>query len=102
MRTCIVSAVTLMLLAPLCAWGKIGGGDIVFQVSGKAGVLYSHDDHVMKFGIKCKECHYKIYSTVEGHKKTTMAAMEKGESCGVCHDGKRAFGVNTGCVKCHR
>ena len=32
--------------------------------------------------------------------QVSMAAMEKGKSCGACHNGKKAFAVAE-CTKCH-
>lgn len=102
MKTLIGWVVLVMLLAPFSAWGKVGGGDILFRLTGAANVVFSHETHVGQGGVKCRECHYRIYTTVEGHKKATMADMEKGESCGTCHNGKRAFDVKKDCVKCHK
>jgi c(7)-type cytochrome triheme protein len=34
-------------------------------------------------------------------KHATMKQMEKGKSCGACHDGKRAFALDD-CTKCHK
>jgi c(7)-type cytochrome triheme protein len=31
-----------------------------------------------------------------------MAEMEKGKSCGACHDGKTAFATTANCAKCHK
>jgi c(7)-type cytochrome triheme protein len=31
----------------------------------------------------------------------SMSQMEKGLSCGSCHDDKTAFSVKSNCVKCH-
>jgi c(7)-type cytochrome triheme protein len=31
-----------------------------------------------------------------------MAQMEKGRTCGACHDGKRAFSVAGNCGNCHK
>jgi len=33
-----------------------------------------------------------------------MAEMEKGQSCGSCHNGQAAFGVKdkADCTKCHK
>jgi c(7)-type cytochrome triheme protein len=28
--------------------------------------------------------------------------MEKGRSCGACHDGKAAFSVKANCASCHK
>lgn len=98
----IALGVLVMLVMPFAAWGTIGGGDIFFHPEGAGDVLYSHDIHVGKLGIKCKECHYLIFHTVATHEKKTMADMEKGLSCGTCHNGKRAFDVKAkNCTKCH-
>jgi c(7)-type cytochrome triheme protein len=29
------------------------------------------------------------------------ATMEKGEQCGMCHDGKKAFALDEDCTFCH-
>lgn len=83
------------------AWGKIGGGDITFQLTGASNVTFSHDAHVAKHKQKCGDCHYRIYTTTAQRKDVTMAAMQKGQSCGVCHNGQRAFDVKGSCNKCH-
>lgn len=101
MNRFILGMALVMVLAPIGAWAKIGGGDIKFRLQGTDDVTFSHDLHASGKGIKCRECHYKLYTTVEGHKKSTMAEMEKGESCGLCHNGMQAFAVKTNCIKCH-
>jgi c(7)-type cytochrome triheme protein len=102
MKRLVLSVVMAMLVLPGSSWGKVGGGDIVFHVSGAANVVYSHEIHVGKIGLKCRECHYRIYTTVEGHQQKTMADMESGQSCGACHNGTRAFAVKIGCPRCHQ
>jgi len=92
--------VILVLTSP--AWSKIGGGDIIFKPKKAAQVIYSHDFHVGKLGLKCTNCHYRLYTTVEGHYTATMADMVKGKSCGACHNGKKAFDVNGNCDRCHK
>lgn len=91
----------VLLLAPVLAWGKVGGGDIVFRPYGVGNVTYSHDVHVSKAGLKCRDCHYSLYTTVEGHRKATMEEMQTGKSCGACHNGTKAFAVKANCAKCH-
>lgn len=102
MKKFILSAVLVALFVPGYSWSKIGGGDITFKVPGATNVVFSHDDHVTRRGIKCGECHYRIFTTVEGHRKATMADMGKGQSCGACHNGNNAFSVTTKCAACHR
>ena len=31
-----------------------------------------------------------------------MKEMQKGKSCGACHNGKTAFSVKGDCTKCHK
>jgi c(7)-type cytochrome triheme protein len=92
-----------MVLCASVAWGKIGGGDITFTAPGMPDVLYSHEVHVVNAKLKCTECHYAIYTNHAMHKTVGMEGMQKGRSCGVCHNGKRAFSVTDkgNCKKCH-
>jgi c(7)-type cytochrome triheme protein len=53
-------------------------------------------------GLKCTNCHDKLYTNAKQHKKNTMKQMQKGKSCGACHNGKAAFGVAGDCAKCHK
>jgi c(7)-type cytochrome triheme protein len=97
----LIGFVVLALLVPSLAWGKIGGGDIVFHAEGAADSTFSHEAHVNKAALKCKDCHPAIFQMAEGYGKTKMADMAKGLSCGACHNGKKAFTVKANCVKCH-
>jgi len=92
-----------LLLAASPAWAVLGGGDIVFKVEGMASVLYSHDYHVSKAKLKCSECHPSLYKNRAQHSVVGMANMQKGKSCGSCHNGKRAFDVadKKHCATCH-
>ncbi len=99
----ICSGLIGMLLAVSTAWAAIGGGDIVFPIEGMASVLYSHDYHVSKAKLKCSECHYALFTNRAQHRVVGMAGMQKGKSCGACHDGKKAFDVadKKNCATCH-
>lgn len=93
----------IALFVPVIAWSKIGGENVTFHPSGADPVIYQHDAHVVKAGLKCSDCHYKLYSTMGSKKKTTMPEMEKGQSCGACHNGTKAFAVTKeNCKKCHK
>jgi c(7)-type cytochrome triheme protein len=61
--------------------------------------VFSHDFHTQAY--KCNDCHTKKFDYRQGSRKATMAEMEKGKSCGVCHDGKTAFAASGDCNKCH-
>ena len=102
-RTLFWSILVVVLAAASPAVAVTGGGDIVFAVPGMASVQFSHDYHVTKIKLRCSECHYGLYTNRAQHKVVGMAAMEKGKSCGACHDGKKAFGVSDKkrCASCH-
>ena len=95
------SSVVAVFLPLAVAFAVVGGGDITMK-GGKAGnAIFRHDSHVSEAGLGCKECHPKLYLDVKQHKPVKMADMQKGKSCGACHDGKRAFSVKGDCAKCH-
>jgi len=74
-----------------------GHGDLV--VGGKA--IFRHKTPNMK-KLDCTECHDKLYTDIKHHEKHTMEEVKSGDSCGTCHNGKRAFSVTGDCKKCHR
>lgn len=74
---------------------------VTFKVPDAGDVDFSHDVHTGMF--KCNECHPALFVTAEGKSpKTTMEQMEKGSSCGQCHEGGTAFSVKENCDKCHK
>ncbi len=92
----------LCLIAAPAAWAKVGGGDITFSVHGAENVVYSHDTHVTRVGLKCADCHYKIFKMARLQNQATMADMQNGVSCGACHNGQKAFAVKGNCSRCHK
>jgi len=99
----ITAGLIVLFLAVSSAWAVIGGGEIVFNVEGMASVLYSHEYHVSKARLKCAECHPALFKNRALHSVVGMAGMQKGKSCGACHNGKRAFDVadQKHCATCH-
>ena len=93
-----------LLLAALLVAGPalaaVGGGEITFPVQDPGKAVFSHEAHVLKAKVGCRECHPKLYLDVARSKRVTMKQMAQGRSCGACHQGKRAFGLDA-CVKCH-
>ncbi|MRR37531.1 cytochrome C, partial [bacterium] len=70
-----------------------------YKVSGAGPVKFSHEVHLGMYS--CNACHTKIFKAGRSAKVVTMLEMEKGKSCGACHDGKKAFSVRENCLKCH-
>lgn len=79
----------------------VGGGDITLKNKG-GDVMFSHEAHVNGMAQACTECHDKLYTSSKQHKTVTMKQMQKGKSCGACHNGKKAFSVKGDCAKCHK
>jgi len=86
------------------------GGNIVFHVvdrKQKYSVLYKHEAH-LGAGIKCDECHTKIFEKKLGANKFRMKDVTQGKFCGACHTDKpaadiqhAAFPPKKNCQKCH-
>ncbi|MBT1073314.1 cytochrome c3 family protein, partial [Pelotalea chapellei] len=73
-----------------------------YAVKGAGNVHFRHGQHIGKYS--CSSCHTKLYG-ISGNrsaKAVNMKAMEKGKSCGACHDGKQAFTVKQNCATCHK
>lgn len=82
-----------------CAKCHTGAKELLIQTKSVGSVAFSHSLHTGMFG--CGECHPDTFKAKAGSNQVGMKQMEKGESCGACHDGDTAFGVKDSCVKCH-
>lgn len=71
--------------------------EMVYKVKETGPVVFSHNRHLRT--LQCNACHNKLYKTGP-NATTSMAEMEKGKSCGACHNGKKSFAVSD-CAKCH-
>jgi c(7)-type cytochrome triheme protein len=79
---------------------KCHAGDILYVEKDAGDVDFTHSFHVEVFG--CDACHPDLFKAQRGKNKATMEEMEKGKSCGACHDGSTAFGVADACDSCHK
>lgn len=71
---------------------------VVFKVRQTGPTVFDHGKHAGLYS--CGKCHSAIYSLSPSHKPVSMAAMQKGKSCGACHNAKEAFALAK-CDKCH-
>ena len=94
--TFVVAALVMLTTATVQA------KDVKYSFGNAPSVTFSHDSHLAK-NRDCKTCHSAIFD-LSKHRSYTMAEMEKGKSCGACHNGKKAFSVATekDCLRCHR
>ena len=72
--------------------------EITYKVKETGPTHFSHKIHLAV--AECGKCHPKLYSPNQKNRRVGMAAMEKGKSCGACHNSKQAFSVKE-CSKCH-
>jgi c(7)-type cytochrome triheme protein len=61
-------------------------------------------DHRAHRGTRCDRCHPALFAKQASTQPLDKEAMRQGKSCGACHDGKAAFGVDDSdaCERCHR
>jgi len=83
---------------------KVGGGDLTFTPANASPVTFSHQQHVKSKGIKCSACHYQIFQMSKGSNKIDMGMITKGNFCGKCHNGQKAFDAKDekNCTRCHK
>lgn len=66
-------------------------------------VVFDGKVHADK-GLKCNDCHTKIFPMKKGATKITMADINAGKNCGECHNGTKAFKSSdeANCARCHK
>lgn len=101
MKRCLLFSIMSLVLLLHGVANAVTVRDVVFTTDNLGKVVFSHRDHTKKKGLtnNCRVCHDRLYN-LRQKKHYSMADMEQGKSCGTCHNGKRAFGVDK-CVACH-
>jgi c(7)-type cytochrome triheme protein len=69
-------------------------------------VTFNHTTHVDDAKPTCTTCHPRLFSILKDGAPAPRVAivhakMEKGQQCGACHDGKKAFAIEDDCAACH-
>jgi len=79
--------------------------DIAYPHAGHpdSTVFFSHRSHVEFAGNLCTGCHPAAFRMLTRSPAPRHGDMNAGGSCGLCHDGKQAFGVRdtSACLSCH-
>jgi len=104
MRKLTILALTFVLTMAFASAGIALKKDVEFDGKGGGKVVFSHENHTEKVGMKCNECHPKIFKMKKGGDDITMAAIKEGKFCGACHNGDKAFEASSddSCPKCHQ
>jgi len=103
MRSLQFFLILFIMLAFAGSGFAVPSGKTVEFPGGSAGkVIFDGKIHGDK-GLKCTDCHPKIFPMKKGT-KLTMAEINEGKYCGVCHNGQRAFKSSgqANCEKCHK
>jgi len=97
------------VIAVLIGW--VFAGNVLAVPSGKTAewdtpmgkVVFDGKIHADK-GLKCLDCHSKIFRMKKGSTEMKMADINAGKFCGECHSGTKAFATNdqANCGKCHK
>lgn len=106
-----IRVVTLLLVAGIAfasGTGLAALGDMVFERNPEAAgtgafppAVFPHWVHRTRF--RCYVCHPAIFEMKQGANAVTMDAINKGEFCGACHNGRVAFRPQfESCSRCHR
>jgi c(7)-type cytochrome triheme protein len=101
---CIISLIAFFSIAFASPPGKT----VEFADGDQGKVIFKGDTHGVKQGMKCNDCHPKLFQMKKGTFKMTKEDHGKGIGCGACHDGKEHFGKivfsqsdEANCGKCH-
>ncbi len=78
------------------------GKTLEWEPKGAGKVVFDGKTHADK-GLKCMDCHTKIFKMKKGTATMTMAEINAGKFCGECHNGTKAFAAKdaANCSKCH-
>jgi len=92
----------LLLTVPSVLYARWIQDKVIYDVAATGQVAFSHYNHLEAVGKDCPTCHNAVFNIVRSkNPRSTMADMEKGKSCGACHNGNRAFNVKDDCSACH-
>lgn len=104
MKKTVLFVVLLVIVAFVGSALAVPPGKTVEFKGGSAGkVVFDGKTHADK-GLKCNDCHTKIFQMKKGSAKMTMADLNAGKNCGECHNGTKAFKTSdaANCGKCHK
>ncbi|MEW6109688.1 MAG: cytochrome c3 family protein [Nitrospirota bacterium] len=102
-----ITAIALTLLVSIIFIGSAlavpPGKTLEYTGGGMGKVIFDGKAHADK-GLKCNDCHTKVFQMKKGSVKIKMADMNAGQNCGTCHNGEKAFKPSepASCAKCHK
>jgi c(7)-type cytochrome triheme protein len=103
MKTFLTTIITVLAIGFYSmVWAVPPGMTVEFTKSPMGKVVFSGQTHADK-GLKCDDCHPKIFEQKKGTAQIKMEDHQKGEKyCFACHNGTKAFKADGNCNKCHK
>jgi c(7)-type cytochrome triheme protein len=79
------------------------GKTVEFDGGPPGKVVFDGKIHYDK-GLKCIDCHMKIFQMKKNKTPLKMADINAGKYCGTCHNGEKAFKSSdiSNCKQCHK
>ena len=94
----LTMAITIMFVGS--AMAVPGGRTVEWEtIAGK--VIFDGKVHADN-GLKCFDCHSKVFPMKKTQGVIKMAEIQEGKYCGACHNGAKAFSTRTDKDKCGR
>jgi c(7)-type cytochrome triheme protein len=100
----LVGVMAALLIAVFAgSVGAVPPGKTAEWDTANGKVVFDGKVHADK-GLKCTDCHSKIFKMKKGSTEMKMADINAGKFCGVCHNGTKAFATSApaNCGKCHK
>lgn len=103
MKTFLTTIITVMAIGFFSLASAVPPGMTVeFTKSPMGKVVFSGQVHADK-GLKCDDCHPKIFEQKKGTAQIKMEDHQKGEKfCFTCHNGTKSFKADGNCNRCHK
>ena len=100
--TGIVLALFIVVAVASNVFAVAPGKTVEYAPASAGKVIFDGKSHA-DAGAKCTDCHTKIFQ-MKKISQITMADMNAGKNCGVCHNGEKAFKSSdtANCAKCHK
>jgi len=97
----VIALAGVLLVPAIPVWAQYG--DVVLgkraEKQGMRPVIFPHWFHRIRF--RCKVCHFELgFKMRAGSNDVTMDEIIEGKFCGLCHNGKTAWGPEN-CDLCH-
>ena len=100
-----LTGVVVVLIAAFFAGnaGAVSPGKTAEWDAPMGKVTFDGKVHADK-GLKCLDCHSKIFKMKKGSTEMKMVDINAGKFCGECHNGTKAFAAKepANCGKCHK